>query len=266
MLSVVLQLTEKLIGSGTIVAFDNFFTSAKLMLELHNRNIRAVGTLRTNRQHLPALKKEKEMERGTTTGNVSKSGKMSVCQWKDKRVVTLMSNFLNPYEMTTRRQKVKGSSGREIVGVPVMVRMYNYYMGGVDLADQLKEAYEIDIRAKYKYYLRLFFDMLDTSVCNSYIVFKDSVEGKANISSKEFRQSVVRGLLSSYSSRKRLSSETVGTKKRRLDVRPVAQHLPIYSCDRGRCHNCSTKKTNFRSNIKCSICNVFLCLNDKRNC
>lgn len=70
--------------------------------------------------------------------------------------MTLMSNFLNPYEMTTRRQKVKGSSGREIVGVPVMVRMYNYYMGGVDLADQLKEAYEIDIRAKYKYYLRLF--------------------------------------------------------------------------------------------------------------
>jgi DNA excision repair protein ERCC-6 len=263
--SVVLQLTEKIVDSGIIVAFDNFFTSPALMNKLHDRGLRAVGTVRTNRKNLPPLKKDQQMERGDVSGNVSSTGKISVCQWKDKRVVSLMSNFLDPYEMTTRRQKQKGSGDRAVIDVPVMVRMYNFYMGGVDLADQLKEAYEIDVRARYKYYLRLFFDMLDMAMCNSYIAFKDCAR-ESKLSSKEFRQVVVRALTASFSSRKRSSSETLGSKKGRLDVRPVCQHLPIHSSERGRCHHCSTRKTNFRSNIKCSVCNVHLCLNSERNC
>ena len=43
-------------------------------------------------------------------------------------------------------------------------------MGGVDKSDQIKKAYEIDHRYKFKYYMRLFDNMLDTMVVNSYLV------------------------------------------------------------------------------------------------
>lgn len=107
------------------------------------------------------------MSRGGVEGNVSSSGKITLWQWKDKRVVTLLSNFINPRQMMTRRRKQKGERETEVIDVPAMVRVYNYDMGEVDLADQLKECYQVDHSSKYKYCLRLLFDMLDMSLCNS---------------------------------------------------------------------------------------------------
>ena len=147
-----------------------------------------------------------------------------------------------------------------------MVKMYNHYMGGVDLADQLKECYEIDHRARYKYYLRLFFDMLDTSICNSYIVFKE-IHGESNLSSKEFRQTIVRHLMCDFSSRSRSVSHSCASKKRRLEVSLNQNlHLPVYTTERRRCFMCSNRVNNARSNIKCEACEKYLCLNSSRNC
>ena len=49
-------------------------------------------------------------------------------------------------------------------------------MGGVDLTDQLKECYEIDGRSRIKYYMRIFFDLIDIGTNNSYIVYKDHTD------------------------------------------------------------------------------------------
>ena len=50
-----------------------------------------------------------------------------------------------------------------------------------------------------------------------------------------------------------------------------AFHLPLYVPDVKRCDYCNKKGDKIRSNmfksrIKCSICQVYLCLNSKRNC
>lgn len=264
--AVVLQLTEKIADSGIIIAFDNFFTSTSVMEKLHDRQIRAVGTVRTNRKRLPPLKSDRGMKAGEVNGSVHTSGRITCCQWKDKRVVTLLSNFLSPFESTTEKRRQKGHHEREEINVPVMVKMYNFYMGGVDLADQLKECYEIDHRAKYKYYLRIFFDIIDTAVCNSFIVFKD-IYSETNTTSKEFRQTIVCHLMSGFTSRSRSSlTPSRATKRRRLDVSPNITHLPVYTTERRRCCMCSNTVTNARSNIKCEACEKYLCLNATRNC
>ena len=95
--AVVLQLTEKIAESGVIVAFDNFFTSTNVMEKLHDRKIRAIGTVRTNRRRLPPLKSDRSMKAGEVNGSVHTSGRITWCQWKDKRVVTFLSNFLSPF-------------------------------------------------------------------------------------------------------------------------------------------------------------------------
>ena len=43
-------------------------------------------------------------------------------------------------------------------------------------------------------------------------------------------------------------------------------HLPVKGQRRRRCAYCSTKETNFRSNIECFTCKLPFCLKDERNC
>ena len=44
-------------------------------------------------------------------------------------------------------------------------------MGGVDLMDQKTIIYEIDRKAKIKYYLRIFFDLMDIAVNNAHCIY-----------------------------------------------------------------------------------------------
>ena len=44
-------------------------------------------------------------------------------------------------------------------------------MGGVDLMDQNKVTYQFKHRSKFKYYLRVVFDMFDIAIVNSHIIF-----------------------------------------------------------------------------------------------
>ena len=149
--------------------------------------------------------------------------------------------------------------------MPTMVRMYNSSMGGVDLADQRKETYEIDHRSKYKYYLRLLFDFLDIAISNAYIIHNKLENTK--LSSKDFRLLIVRGLVGQFSSRQHSGHYCGQGKKRKLNAYcQTPLHMPVFVQERKRCAHCSTKQNDCRSNIKCTTCSLMLCLNAKRNC
>lgn len=59
---VVLHLTVN-VRCGSLVTFDNFFTSATLMEALHERKLFACGTVRSTRKHLPEFIKPKTKNR-----------------------------------------------------------------------------------------------------------------------------------------------------------------------------------------------------------
>ena len=70
--------------------------------------------------------------------------------------------------------------------------------GGVDLADQFNSYYENDHTSRgAKYYLRLFFDLMNTCIVNSEIVFNKIQENHQLpiIQSLEFRRTIVRKLI-----------------------------------------------------------------------
>jgi hypothetical protein len=76
------------------------------------------------------------------------------------------------------------------------------YMGGVDKANQLRSYYERDQRSK-KWWHRLFYSLLETTLVNSWICYKDLVKrNMANGDDKgkphqllPFKRSVTMGLL-----------------------------------------------------------------------
>ena len=53
-------------------------------------------------------------------------------------------------------------------------------MGGVDLMDQLKSAYQLDRKSKFQFYLSLFFDQFNVPLVNFFYNVKEIVEQRSN--------------------------------------------------------------------------------------
>lgn len=181
-------------------------------------------------------------------------------------------NALSPIPTTTVKRRVHGSGVKVNITCPEIVVKYNKCMGGVDLMDQKKVCYEVDRKAKIKYYLRLYFDILDIAMSNSYIIYCKLHESKriegTLLSSLEFRQVVARSLIGSFSSRQRSLCSTVMTKKRisLTQKRGVPSHVMIKVSNRKRCVQCAKLRIENRTNNTCSTCNVHLCYTSDRNC
>ncbi|XP_049954622.1 piggyBac transposable element-derived protein 4-like [Schistocerca serialis cubense] len=62
---VALTLTKAIDGSKRLVAFDNYFTTVRIMEELQSHGLYGIGTVRPNRKDLPdMLKKNSKLSRG----------------------------------------------------------------------------------------------------------------------------------------------------------------------------------------------------------
>lgn len=267
--SVILQLTEKLNGLGCEVYFDNFFNAPLLQYKLIERNVKACGTVRTNRKFLPkTAPADKKMKRGDIF-TTSFHG-ISYVKWMDNKGVHLLTNFLSPIDTDTVKRRKAGSADKIDVKCPKIVSHYNKHMGGVDLMDQRKVCYEIDRRSKIKYYLRLFFDLWDIAVNNGYIIYtklhqEKQMEGGL-LSALQFRQVTARSMINGFTVRRR----GVLSRKTSIVGKSVRQTIPSHpmekSNNRKRCVNCAKTKKENRTNNTCVLCKVHLCYTNDRNC
>ena len=175
--AVVLRLTEHLAGAGRILFTDNFYTSPALAESLLERGSHLVGTVRTNRRGYPMQLKtdlknfEKHAERGET--RYVREGNILVQQWKDRRVVSMLSTMHrgDSHVMVTRHTKVNGQHVELNIRQPTCVRDYNKNMGGVDTFDQRAAAYRT-LRRTNKYWKSNFLDIIDIVAVNSFLLFQ----------------------------------------------------------------------------------------------
>ena len=263
--NVVLDLSSSLIGSGCHIFMDNFFTSPKLLQILHYHGLGGTGTVRQNRSGLPQTKQDRNMKKGEVQSFQSTDQKVNFIKWMDTKAVHVISNCEKADGCIETPRRQKGSQDKISVHVPVMVKEYNKYMGGVDLSDQLKSYYAIDMRCRYKYYLRVIFDIVDTTVVNGYLNFK-KLNPQSKMSHLEFRQEVVRGLICGHSSRKyKFPSAPIKRSmcKTRLEN---CEHLPNVMPHRKRCKYCTKRGFDNRSRFECMTCDVPLCIQPERNC
>ena len=68
---------------------------------------------------------------------------------------------------------------RDVVSKQAAVDVYNHSMNGVDVADQLTVFYSF-VRKTRKWWRKLFFWLLEVSVVNSYLLYKQTVPGPSN--------------------------------------------------------------------------------------
>lgn len=266
-LRVVKELTIDLVGKNYSVYFDNFFSSVELLIYLQQNKINAAATTRPNRKNFPKdFPTDKEMIRGNFAWRSTRTG-ITATKWKDRKGIHFLSNMHSPLTETSVRRKEHDGSTKQIA-CPAVVQDYNKHMGCVDKADMLKTIYCIDRKSR-KWWHRIFFHMLDTTVVNTFIIYSQLTEGK-KLTLKQLRLAIAISLIGIPQREKvgRKSSTPVHHFKTYVsqEVRyNKSEHLPVRTTSR-RCGHCSTVAEVHRTKWACSVCKVALCLSDNRNC
>lgn len=172
---VVVRLMSPLEDKGYRLFTDNFYSSPDLFFTLREHGIQACGTVRPNRKDLPKeimdhkLPLVKNLPRGGSL--FRKKGELIAATWKDKKPVHLISTVPVGNAMDTAKRKVKenGAWVEKEFQCPAAIKLYNEFMGVVDLADQRIATYKKHLKTS-TWYLALFYHCLEQSCLNAFIV------------------------------------------------------------------------------------------------
>ena len=243
--------------------FRYFFNNPFLIQKLHDNGLYGLGTARSNRINITQMKKDKKMKQRNYECRFYNH--IACIRWYDNKSVMLLGSQLGEITSTsTVHRRLNGSSSQISANYPNGITLYNSKMGGVDLMDQLKSAYQLGGRSKFWFCLRLFFALFDVALVNSFIVHMENKD----LTLKKFKICIALKLIASFVSRK-LSGENHCPSKRTKAQRPgpiSPSHLQIFLETRRRCTVCSKAGKENRTFVTCSSCDVVLCLQKEKNC
>ena len=178
---VVKELCQDFKGSHRTIYVDRFYTSLDLLKELDKMDLYVTGTCMRNRIPIElriakTSTQFKEMDRGDSVthtysykyGNRKKT--YGLVSWKDKDIVYCMTNVCNTINSDQCYRRTQ--SGRVLVDRPQVIAEYNRNMGGVDVADMRRLHCNSTIMGLNRWWLKLFFYMLDVGTSNSLVLYK----------------------------------------------------------------------------------------------
>ncbi|KAL4127508.1 hypothetical protein QTP88_011675 [Uroleucon formosanum] len=139
---VVKNLSAPLLNKNYFLYFDNYFTSYPLITYLKLNGIYACGTVNMTRKHLPKFKDDKLFKQGDYDWRIDQFS-TSIIKWKDKRMVSLLSNFHDPRDNESVQRRAKDGTVSTIP-CPKVLKDYNQNMNCVDKLDQNKKSCQID--------------------------------------------------------------------------------------------------------------------------
>lgn len=279
---VVVKLCETLPSDHNYKVFaDNLFSSVPLVLNLLQRKIYFVGTLRGNRLAGCQLEDDKSLAkrgRGSVDARVEKKERLVIVKWYDNKSVTLISSYCAVEPQDNARRWSKADKTFLEVRRPHIVKEYNTFMGGVDLLDACIARCKYHMRSR-RWYLYLFWHTIMLGLVNAWLIYRRDCKllGVKNVlRQKPFQAEVATSLILLQARRGRPSLNPTSSspsppppppKRVRLgvpdDVRSdQVAHWPVKCDKRGRCKHCKVNATT----TLCEKCDVRLCFTEERNC
>lgn len=186
-------------NQGYVVYLDNYYTSPDLFLTLEKDfGIGACGTVRPNRQNMPNFLLPNQLRLSKGDDPVfARSDNMVACAWHDTKRVHFLSTVHTNLTIDKQIRSRSSPTGYRDVEKPVMAEMYNQNMSGVDLLDQKLGSYMYPHKCA-KWYHTLFHRAIEVALVNGYVLYCLAQEDQSLLSVKNFRQSVIEGLLGGY--------------------------------------------------------------------
>ena len=136
--------------------------------------------------------------------------------------------------------------------------------------DQQKTTYQNDRKSMTKFYLRLFFDIMNIAVNNACCIYNDlakNPEKRATRALKnfEYRQIIARDLIGDYSNRQRKILQPISGKFS-ISTAAKPEYIMMKTNQRNRCFECKKGRKENRTYNICQTCQVYLCYRTDRNC
>lgn len=272
-----------------LLFFDNWFTSIKLLTNLYTDGIYCLGTARKDRLHGLVFSSDKNMKkegRGTYEEFASTIDdvKIFALKWFDNKSVCLASTFCGSQPIDIVQRFDRKTKTRIDVPRPNAIKQYNLFMGGVDLLDGLISYYRIDLRSR-KWYLKLFFHFIDLAMVTAWLryradMLKAGLTKKDILDSLAFRAEVAEALCllgKDHSTKKRgrpsgSLERDIEEKRKRSKTKPVPQldvrtdQVAHFVCEKKERQRCKKPGCGLKTFFFCVKCNIYLCINKKRNC
>jgi hypothetical protein len=311
--SMVLQLVQQALPqrqNNYTIYMDNYFTTIPLFQRLRQLGFGACGTTRPNASKslfpkaLRLLKESKKSQPWNTlyavpAGPDSDTGIDSVLciAWQDNNTVTALSTVHTVHQPTDwtsrlRKRPAKTSTSAKIarepfddqatkeLPIPRLIDEYNFNMGGVDRANQLRASYETHQKALRSWW-PIFFWILDVAIINAYCIAKlaRQRQGLKPITHLEFRKTLYKELFQQG------QVESI-VRKRDRDLQDLedsgqlahgGEHQAIRIQPRKACHWCKIQAARAKARnhpipnvqkttFSCKACKVPLCRHDMRPC
>ena len=255
---VVMEACRDILDQGYHVFCDNYFTSVHLAADLLEHGTTLVGTTRPDRTDIPRELINKEALDGVSRGvavSTILDNKVHCFVWLDKKPVFFIDTQFGNYTYSTVRRTLPDGTSSNVM-CPEAVEVYNENMGGVDLADQMRRFYTCTHKSSRRWYLRLFWFLLDLAVDNAFILECYSRPSGGRRKSKEFRKELATHLMGMHNSRQR-----AGRQAQNVPAWLLQRHFPDKLGTSVQCIVCSKQHTRKRSNYGCVDCgNVHLCI------
>jgi len=237
---IVMALMQPFLDRGHFLAMDNFYTDLVLFEALVSNNTHCIGTVRKNRRFLPKdiiNRKWRKAERGVIVASYRTN--LFISCWYDKRPVRILSSVGN----------VSISENK-----PLVVRLYNEAMPGVDLADQKRHSRTISLKQLSRWYRRIFFHLIDIILVNSYCIGQH-VPDIMGLTHTKFRLALIDQIVRVYdvaSGSSHVSPHLTG--------RLIQRHSNLQKAEKARrCVVCTSSGIRTQTKYFCADCDVALC-------
>lgn len=254
--NLVINLMKPYLNQNKVLFCDSYYTSINLQNYLLENNTGLIGTCKNNRilerEFLDIPKKGKFI----TYINKGKNSLLTI--YNDRKMVYML-NSVKPVEIIFKR-----NYKNQFIPIPNIIDDYNKYAHAVDKNNQMTYNYRYPHKS-VKWWLPVFFHLLQISMLNSYVIFKENVRVKTIYS--EYYESVIKSLLGEGKRKK--FKEEVKVKDSQHYMKHDIQYIfspnfDIKKHKQMRCVNCKNKKTIWR----CSRCldgKAYLCIPDCYN-
>lgn len=263
---IVNKLVEPFVGSHRTIYVDRFYTSLDLLISLAERDLYITGTMLANRippgiRIAKTAAKYKRMKRGDavkckvvfTKADGQKSEAGLVC-WRDRNIVYCLSNDSNNFEFDECCRR--GDGGIIRIPRPISIAQYNKFMGGVDLADMKRLHCNSTIMGQNRWWLKLFFYLLDVGTSNALVLYNEQLRIRAREAPAP-KMNIVQFKM-------QLVVDLVGRSITDLfdaSCEHAHEHVavPIEGDGRSRCAYCALMSRVRRTRYQCTVCGVPLC-------
>ncbi|XP_049316532.1 piggyBac transposable element-derived protein 3-like [Bactrocera dorsalis] len=278
--SIVIRLTKHL-PKGSFLYFDRYFTTIPLLEKLLELGYKSTGTIALNR--LPVQRMGFPLHRNMNRGDISQfvQGSVVAVKRRDSKCVTLVSTECGKDPVGVVQRWYKKERKHINVPCPQIVKRYNTKMGGFDAADQSMEYYRIFIKTK-NWTVKTTFHLIGMVVCNAWREYRADAL-KAGIRKKNTKdlfkfKSELGEVVAKFTERPinppvpycTSTAEPAAKRNRPLDP-PVGVRTDRYdhwpeAMDMTTPWMWRVKECTSRTRIKCSKCDIFLCLTKNKNC